>query len=92
MVRWVFQNGDWARLELRRPATTHLSPYVEWISILDDIKRRGDLEDELQDQLADEYQTLAASEDAGMADYAGYLDQLGDYEMLAKPDLSLIHI
>jgi hypothetical protein len=89
MSYWYLGRRDkWTKLSSSAPSSTWLSPYVDWISLGQDLKRQPDdaLAAAVKDDLSTRYAALSAAPGTSFEDLALYARDLASAKLTATAD------
>ncbi len=86
---YITATGKWTKVDFPKPASAELSPYVDWLSIAEDLAMRDTSLMNLQtkQQLLAEYDKLMASPTPTLRELTAFSTKLADLKLVALPDL-----
>src|SRR5690606_9185556 len=87
---WYYNSNPnrWTKLEASSPSTAHMSPYVDWISIRNDLAEASsdEMAASTRENLIREYDRLAAQSSPTFVELVAYMERLAEHEALARDD------
>ena len=76
----------WTRIDAASPASVVLSPYVDWLSLDDDLQGNTTISEKARQDLRGSYAKLLATEDPTYEDLSNFADKLQSIQLILSGD------